>query len=116
VLRGTLQLRVGIGPEPSISASREISRTLWQRPVWFQSQKEKAELMASATKNEVPRCPYCVSGAVFREMKVLENGRRICEKCGHIVFPDDRAFWCPCPKCLESRLSPTLRKIKSAKP
>ena len=48
--------------------------------------------MASATKNEVPRCPYCVSGTVFREMKVLENGRQICEKCGHIVFPEDRVF------------------------
>lgn len=24
-------------------------------------------------------------------MKVLRNGRLICEKCGHIVFPDDGA-------------------------
>jgi len=29
-------------------------------------------------------------------MRVLENGRQICDSCGHIVFPDDEAFWCPC--------------------
>ena len=33
-------------------------------------------------------------------MQVLENGRQICEKCGHIVFPEDGAFKCPCPKCI----------------
>ena len=68
--------------------------------------------MEAAPKNEVPRCPYCVLGTVFTEMKVLENGRQICEMCGHIVFPADRAFWCPCQKCLEVRLSPTLRKLR----
>lgn len=61
-------------------------------------------------KPEVPRCPYCVSGEQFRPMRVLENGRQICENCGHIVFPEDRAFWCPCQKCLEVRFSPELRK------
>ena len=68
--------------------------------------------MASASNNEVPRCPYCVSGTVFREMKVLENGRQICKKCGHIVFPDNRAFWCPCPKCLEGWFSPMARNLR----
>jgi ribosomal protein S27AE len=68
--------------------------------------------MASATENEVPRCPYCVSGTVFREMKVLENGRQICEKCGHIVFPEDRVFWCPCQKCLEARSSPRIQSLR----
>jgi hypothetical protein len=67
--------------------------------------------MVSATKNEVPRCPYCVSGTVFREMKVLENGRQICEYCGHIVFSDNRAFRCPCPKCVKVRLSPIVRNL-----
>ena len=68
--------------------------------------------MESAAKNEVSRCPFCVSGAMFTEMKVLGNGRQICERCGHIVFPKDRAFWCPCQKCLEVRFSPTLRKLR----
>jgi hypothetical protein len=38
-------------------------------------------------------------------MRVLENGRQICESCGHIAFPEDRAFWCPCLRCLEVRFS-----------
>lgn len=54
-------------------------------------------------KTEVPRCPYCGSGHTFKEMRVLENGRHICENCGHIVFPDDKSFWCPCQKCLAAR-------------
>ena len=36
-------------------------------------------------------------------MRVLENGRQIREKCGHIVFPKDKGFWCPCQKCLDVR-------------
>jgi ribosomal protein S27AE len=68
--------------------------------------------MASVTKNDVPRCPYCVSGTVFTEMKVLENGRHICEKCGHIVFPDNRVLSCPCPRCLEGRFSSVLRNLR----
>ena len=35
------------------------------------------------------RCPYCVVGDNLYPMKVLRNGRLICEKCGHIVFPGD---------------------------
>ena len=58
-------------------------------------------------KTEVPGCPYCSSGAKFRAMKVLANDRQICENCGHIVFPDDKAFWCPCQKCLASHFGTT---------
>jgi hypothetical protein len=65
-------------------------------------------------KPEVPRCPYCVSEGQFNGMRVLENGRQICEKCGHIVFPEDRAFWCPCQKCLDMRFSPELQKYSRA--
>src|SRR5438552_17977598 len=66
--------------------------------------------MAAAKENKVARCPYCASGTEFRAMRVLENGRQICENCGHIVFPEDRAFWCPCQKCLDVRSSPELHK------
>ena len=55
-------------------------------------------------KTEVPRCPYCSSSEKFMPMRVLENRRQICEKCGHIVFPEDKVFLCPCQKCLASRL------------
>jgi predicted RNA-binding Zn-ribbon protein involved in translation (DUF1610 family) len=48
---------------------------------------------------------------VFRAMKVLPNGRQICENCGHIVFPNNMAFRCPCPKCLEVNLSPRIRSF-----
>lgn len=61
--------------------------------------------MPGASKPEVPRCAYCVSGGQFREMRVLENGRQICESCSHIVFPEEKGFWCPCQKCLEARFS-----------
>jgi hypothetical protein len=56
-----------------------------------------------------PRCPYCIFEAEFRAMRVLENGRQICEHCGHIIFPQDRAFWCPCQRCVEVHFS--LKKV-----
>jgi predicted RNA-binding Zn-ribbon protein involved in translation (DUF1610 family) len=59
-----------------------------------------------------PRCPYCVVGQTFRPMTVLDNGRMICKNCGHIIFPNDKAFRCPCPKCLEVVLSPRLRRLR----
>jgi len=52
-----------------------------------------------------PRCPYCILEAQFRTMRVLENGRQICEHCGHIIFPQDYAFWCPCQKCVDVNFS-----------
>jgi ribosomal protein L37AE/L43A len=57
------------------------------------------------------RCPYCVGDDDFHPMKVLSNGRSICEKCGHIVFPDDGAFRCPCLRCIEINFSPRIRRI-----
>jgi hypothetical protein len=33
-----------------------------------------------------------VRGNQFRAMKVLENGRQMCEVCGHILFPGEQAF------------------------
>jgi len=35
----------------------------------------------------VIRCPLCVSGPEFRPMVVHVNGRYICGKCGHALFP-----------------------------
>ena len=64
--------------------------------------------MTGTKQNRPPRCPYCVSDRELRMMKVLENGRQICENCGHIIFPEDKAFWCPCPKCIEIKLSPVF--------
>lgn len=66
------------------------------------NQRKTDPKMLPAKPSDVPRCPYCVSGNEFRVMKILENGRQICESCGHMVFPEDRAFWCPCQKCLEA--------------
>jgi hypothetical protein len=48
--------------------------------------------MIPATPDKLPRCPYCVLDGQFRPMQILENGRQICENCGHIVFPNDEAF------------------------
>jgi len=63
-------------------------------------------------KIKQPRCPYCVSGNQFRMMRVVENGRQICENCGHIEFPSDQAFWCPCQKCLAARFSPRMQNMR----
>jgi hypothetical protein len=66
--------------------------------------------MPAANKPTVPRCRYCVSEGQFRPMRVLENARQICEKCGHILFPEDKAFWCTCQKCLDARVSSKEQK------
>jgi hypothetical protein len=63
-----------------------------------------------------PRCPYCILEAEFRAMRVLENGRQICEHCGHITFPEDAAFWCPCQKCVEVHFSLKNAKFFSMRP
>lgn len=68
--------------------------------------------MTLAKQKELARCPYCVADGQFRDMRLLENGRQICENCGHIVFPEDRAFWCPCLKCVEARFLPITRRQK----
>ena len=58
------------------------------------------------------RCPYCVVDGEFHAMRSLSNGQLICEKCGHIVFPNDTAFRCPCQKCLEINFSPRVRGLR----
>lgn len=63
-------------------------------------------------KNKEPRCPYCIADEKFFPMTVLSNGRLICKNCGHIVFPNDTAFKCPCQKCQEITLSPRVRKLR----
>ena len=43
-------------------------------------------------QKDFPRCPYCVVGTQLKQMRVLQNGRQICENFGHIVFPKIRHF------------------------
>jgi hypothetical protein len=57
-------------------------------------------------------CPYCIVAGKFAPMTVLSDERLICENCGHIVFPNDSAFRCPCPKCLEINFSPRFRRLR----
>jgi hypothetical protein len=58
-----------------------------------------------AVTNRVARCAHCVLNGQFRRMRILKNGRQICESCGHIVFPDDYAFW-PVPSvCQDTSLT-----------
>ena len=47
-------------------------------------------------KQEEARRPYCIVDDKFPPMTVLSNGRLICQNCGHIVFPNDTIFRCPC--------------------
>jgi hypothetical protein len=71
----------------------------------------RSHLIPATMPEKEARCPYCVVDDNFHRMMVLPNGRSICEKCEHIVFPHDTAFRCPCPKCLEISCSPRIRKI-----
>ncbi len=48
-----------------------------------------------------PRCPYCVVGGEFHLMSPLTGDRLMCQQCGHITFPGDPVFRCPCAKCLK---------------
>jgi ribosomal protein S27AE len=50
---------------------------------------------------ETVRCPYCVLGLEFLPMVAHVDGRYICGKCGHTACPEDAAYRCHCPKCLE---------------
>ena len=58
------------------------------------------------------RCPFCVVNGTFRQMTDLSNGRLICKGCGHIIFLNDKAFRCPCSKCLEIKFSPRLGRLR----
>ena len=64
------------------------------------------------TQTKEDRCPYCVVDHQFHRMMVLTYGRLICEKCGHIAFPNDTTFRCPCAKCLEINFSPRVRRLR----
>ena len=59
-----------------------------------------------------PRCPYCVVEDEFYPMTPVAHGRLICQKCGHIIFPNDTAFRCPCPECIKITLSPRIRRLR----
>ena len=64
-----------------------------------------ARTLMERIRHLTTHCPYCTSHEQFKSMRVLENGRQICESCGHIVFPGDTAFRCPCQKCLAIQFS-----------
>lgn len=49
---------------------------------------------------EIVRCPYCIMGIEFRPMVAHVDGRYICGKCGHTVFPSKPEYKCQCFKCL----------------
>jgi predicted RNA-binding Zn-ribbon protein involved in translation (DUF1610 family) len=83
-----------------------------QRRIIRRCSVSQSQLISSRMAEKEARCPYCVVDDTFHRMMVLSNGRSICEKCGHIVFPHDTAFRCPCPKCLEISCSPRIRKIR----
>lgn len=73
---------------------------------------EPVKIFSAKPRNKEPRCPYCIAEEQFFPMTVLSNGRLICKNCGHIVFPGDTAFKCPCQKCQEITLSPRMRKLR----
>src|SRR5690242_19237906 len=75
----------------------------------LRAERDAGSGLARATAT--PRCPYCVAGIRFKAIRILENGRQICENCGHIIFPEDKAFWCPCQRCLATRFSGRIRKL-----
>ena len=63
------------------------------------------------------RCPYCTDGCVFRLM-IRREVDFICATCGHVVFPDDAEYKCPCLKCqeLERRLERAASALQRRQP
>jgi Zn finger protein HypA/HybF involved in hydrogenase expression len=46
------------------------------------------------------RCPYCVQDNHFRVMADAGDGHVFkCERCKHVVIPENIYFQCVCPKC-----------------
>lgn len=52
----------------------------------------------------VIRCPYCVFFDEFRPMVALQDGRFVCENCGHKA---NGKFECSCQKCVRLRAHQT---------
>ena len=59
---------------------------------------------------EEPRCPYCVLIDHFMLLNPTGDGRFACMKCGHITFPENKAFQCLCSHCS------AMRAFEPAKP
>ena len=88
----------------------------WDESVNSETGTEPREAPSKVTWEKEARCPYCVVDGDFHPMRLLSHDRLICEKCGHIVFPNDTAFRCPCQKCLEIHFSPRVRGLRGGKP
>jgi hypothetical protein len=114
---------VYVSPENPRHCGIELAepRNIWGVPLPPTNDREervasetglKPSAPSSMTQQKESRCPYCVVDGDFHPMRLLSNGRLICEKCGHIVFPNDTAFRCPCQKCLEIHFSPRVRGLR----
>lgn len=88
----------------------------WDEKVASDTGTETKETPSGMRQEKEARCPYCIVDDKFPPMAVLSNGRLICKNCGHIVFPNDTAFRCPCKKCLEISFSPRVRRLRGGKP
>jgi hypothetical protein len=51
-------------------------------------------------EEKIVRCPYCILASDVRAM-LQSPDWIICEKCGHVVIPDDPDFRCSCRNCLK---------------
>jgi DNA-directed RNA polymerase subunit RPC12/RpoP len=58
----------------------------------------------------VVRCPYCVRFDHFMTMNVHADRTYVCEKCGHIVIPEDKGFRCSCSHCVALNAFTPLKK------
>jgi hypothetical protein len=88
----------------------------WVERVNSETAIEPREAPSKVTGEKEARCPYCVVDGDLHPMRLLSHERLICEKCGHIVFPNDSAFRCPCQKCLQIHFSPRVRGLRGGKP
>ena len=88
----------------------------WDERLNSETGTEPREAPSKVTREKESRCPYCIVDGDFHAMRLLSHERLICEKCGHIVFPNDTAFRCPCQKCLEIHFSPRVRGLRGGKP
>jgi hypothetical protein len=48
------------------------------------------------------RCPYCVDQGEFLPMQEQPNNHWfMCERCGHLVMPENAFFKCTCRNCVK---------------
>jgi len=74
-------------------------------------QAQLAGAEAEIAMNKIMRCPYCVERGEFMPMIERSDGNWFaCDRCGHLVLPQNPMYKCTCARCAQTVQAPTVRK------